>query len=144
MAAMFQHTAARRRLVWRAGFDHRRQQCFNTQPPEGDCCRLKYPSAHTGVSTHSRPKATVLSWSRSLIPSTFQHTAARRRLGEKAFEEKYGTVSTHSRPKATGFNFNINFSIKRFQHTAARRRLYTLKVRPTTKRSFNTQPPEGD
>ena len=34
------------------------------------------------VSTHSRPKAAGLMWGRGgIIPSPFQHTAARRRLG---------------------------------------------------------------
>ena len=76
---------------------------FNTQPPEGDCRHLtnlgstkKVVSTHSrpkatapsansmtctsGVSTHSRPKATAPSSISSSNHSSFQHTAARRRL----------------------------------------------------------------
>ena len=53
----------------------------------------------------------------------FQHTAARRRLGCKPGREAVAAkVSTHSRPKAAG-------------QRAARR--------AATRGSFNTQPPEG-
>ena len=56
---MFQHTAARRRLVPYAHEDDRRRFCFNTQPPEGG-----WVSPDNSKSQYS--------W--------FQHTAARRRL----------------------------------------------------------------
>ena len=101
-AAMFQHTAARRRLMaqdWAAVA----VLSFNTQPPEGG-------------------------WSRPapLMPLTFgfQHTAARRRLAAVSllrdgsfrfntqppeggwtsgdFYQCVFMVSTHSRPKAAG------------------------------------------
>ena len=54
---MFQHTAARRRLLFlvnRLNFIH----CFNTQPPEGGCspCERLFIFTYI-VSTHSRPKA---------------------------------------------------------------------------------------
>ena len=56
--------------------------CFNTQPPEGG-------------------------WGRQLdgntLPTMFQHTAARRRLGcVRDGGGQGGRVSTHSRPKAAG------------------------------------------
>ena len=57
---MFQHTAARRRLV----------APFNYLPP------MKL------VSTHSRPKAAGGTGCTAAKPGWFQHTAARRRLGE--------------------------------------------------------------
>ena len=98
------------------------------------------------VSTHSRPKAAGLcNISGKQRAKKFQHTAARRRLGD--------LVGAH-------------YHIQKFQHTAARRRLVLDAVghgfacvvsthsRPkaagTTKQSettptcrFNTQPPEG-
>ena len=59
---LFQHTAARRRLVW-----------------------LVFAKAFKGtVSTHSRPKAAGAHEIGSLANlSLFQHTAARRRLGRQ-------------------------------------------------------------
>ncbi|WP_410000209.1 hypothetical protein [Neisseria sicca] len=101
---MFQHTAARRRLV-----------------PHPDTIRLDYI-----VSTHSRPKAAGISvLLMMLIFCKFQHTAARRRLGLLLSDLGQGfrfqhtaarrrldfrhirfcnnkSVSTHSRPKAAG------------------------------------------
>ena len=81
IAAMFQHTAARRRLAW----PYRQPipfSCFNTQPPEGGWRLID------AVTVKS-----VL----------FQHTAARRRLVENyAVDDSVPAVSTHSRPKAAG------------------------------------------
>ena len=55
---LFQHTAARRRLrVWRSCAT--RSTSFNTQPPEGDCGSGSGSGDGGSVSTHSRPKATV-------------------------------------------------------------------------------------
>ena len=144
--AMFQHTAARRRL----GRQRRRPSsrcCFNTQPPEGGWQQI-YDRLHLPytVSTHSRPKAAGIykaggcvvttcfntqppegGWACSVVVNVlnikFQHTAARRRLAlERIFAMETIEVSTHSRPKAAG----------------ARR--YLLSVQSAR---FNTQPPEG-
>ena len=145
-ATSFQHTAARRRLVFRRFI----------------FCRLYK------VSTHSRPKtagggldkgtsfvqfqhtAARRRLIREYLPlpsySWFQHTAARRRLEQWQFyPHPVHQVSTHSRPKAAGHDFmRVLQRRDKFQHTAARRRLevfytasHTLAV------SFNTQPPEG-
>ena len=123
---VFQHTAARRRLI-------------------AYCCS---PPANDAVSTHSRPKAAEAI--NPNIPAKllmFQHTAARRRLIGQAGEIKlpeivsthsrpkaaeicdvknteYLSVSTHSRPKAAEFGVKglQNYGLL-FQHTAARRRL---------------------
>ena len=75
--------------------------CFNTQPPEGGWWWRRI-------------------WQCRIL--RFQHTAARRRLGDdKKGDKKKGG----------------------FQHTAARRRLVTQSAAPNHNRSFNTQPPEG-
>ena len=119
---MFQHTAARRRLV---GGDwlHYLGTGFNTQPPEGGCAR----SCKSGLS------------------ALFQHTAARRRLATRTprlgnrvcfntqppeggcynvgHSKPRERVSTHSRPKAAAPVNRPNTSASMFQHTAARRRL---------------------
>jgi len=61
---------------------HRPNSCFNTQPPEGG---WHWPS--TFNNRHIK----------------FQHTAARRRLGQPRLPgPHYLLVSTHSRPKAAG------------------------------------------
>ena len=142
---MFQHTAARRRLVnveWetqiKGKFQHtaaRRRlgigfvryqfgQCFNTQPPEGGWLNRLCTVAHILL---------------------FQHTAARRRLVQFRGQPRLLLpVSTHSRPKAAGCATTTS-AIRRFwfQHTAARRRLGRGLQRLGGGQSFNTQPPEG-
>ena len=75
----------------------------------------------------------------------FQHTAARRRL-EKKFSslEMIKMVSTHSRPKAAGYGLpRTRITVFKFQHTAARRRLEITSAGKIRRYSFNTQPPEG-
>ena len=143
---MFQHTAARRRLVFHCfdafGFllvsTHSRPKAagcasstirtapsgFNTQPPEGGWNFERDNDVFCFVSTHSRPKAAGrTSWHATKWASLFQHTAARRRLGMAQQKElPWVAVSTHSRPKAAGS-----------------RPYLTLCVFVC----FNTQPPEG-
>ena len=104
----FQHTAARRRL----GDNNRYAypfDSFNTQPPEGGW-----------IDDESLSK----------LQKLFQHTAARRRLVASLFY-KLGklAVSTHSRPKAAGCVRYRASNTTRFQHTAARRRLDARGVR---------------
>ena len=53
---MFQHTAARRRLLM-INKMHALMRGFNTQPPEGGCYDPQYEWGYELVSTHSRPKA---------------------------------------------------------------------------------------
>ena len=126
--ALFQHTAARRRLavsfIARAFFKR-----FNTQPPEGGWISEQLKDGNN---------------------TRFQHTAARRRLGPSAMQhDGLMAVSTHSRPKAAGagllhrcpsdsrFNTqppeggweavqSLPLNLYLFQHTAARRRLAIL------------------
>ena len=58
---VFQHTAARRRLLWR-GRVFGNVKCFNTQPPEGGCRNNGKVIASFYVSTHSRLKAAETSY----------------------------------------------------------------------------------
>ena len=106
---------------------------FNTQPPEGGWCHITKTSI-------------FMVW--------FQHTAARRRLGNvlspASFKKRVSThsrpkaagfsiifmpqivfVSTHSRPKAAGIILSNHLTfLLMFQHTAARRRLeFRSKIR---------------
>ena len=106
---LFQHTAARRRLLFVAFAAIAIGDSFNTQPPEGGCSLkdfLNHPVIT--VSTHSRPKAAAKATAKSstalggfntqppeggcfptpldlIKPWEFQHTAARRRLRALGF-----------------------------------------------------------
>ena len=102
-APKFQHTAARRRLDQTVALLQFQSRRFNTQPPEGGWAIACSPIRAFVVSTHSRPKAAGTVTPTSAVPSEkFQHTAARRRL-EAVIAGK--------------------IIQKAFQHTAARRRL---------------------
>ena len=79
---VFQHTAARRRLLPKHDQSHSLGS-FNTQPPEGGCLPFNPYKTQTTVSTHSRPKAAAKTSTAKTQHTTFQHTAARRRLNIK-------------------------------------------------------------
>ena len=146
-ASKFQHTAARRRLRPGCSCRRGRRSCFNTQPPEGGCSLLPAPRCWCGPCFNTQPPEGGCFRSASAASagprfntqppeggcafgamserhiSSFQHTAARRRLpagaGAVGFFVK---VSTHSRPKAAACSSQCwrSGSI-----------------------CFNTQPPEG-
>ena len=143
----FQHTAARRRLAFfrlvrsssncfntqppeggwnHAGGERRGNACFNTQPPEGgwSCCTSR-DNRHFGFNTQPPEGGWETAEEFIRLSAGFQHTAARRRLGEDIRQAAmHEAVSTHSRPKAAGDNQVEEIHAKRmFQHTAARRRL---------------------
>ena len=81
IAEMFQHTAARRRLL-------------NAVPSLVKKC---------GVSTHSRPKAAaVLKWYSKRDFGLFQHTAARRRLLAYGFITPDDLASFNTQPPEGG------------------------------------------
>ena len=123
--ALFQHTAARRRLRKLLLNSHRLELCFNTQPPEGGC--------HFGMFEMVKK-----------VGFNTQPPEGGCCLGSVSFCIDF--VSTHSRPKAAaqtifavvmvdgGFNTQppeggCEFTqtewgmVQKFQHTAARRRL---------------------
>ena len=114
-SSAFQHTAARRRLIWTVcrldqplvsthsrpkaagGRRHGRVSyaCFNTQPPEGGCFLLRLDDDGGGVSTHSRPKAADEIVAARDSGRLFQHTAARRRLkGNARKQQNYWRFNT--------------------------------------------------
>ena len=97
----FQHTAARRRLLYRLF-------------PEIKPILFQHTAARRRLPL--RTSAAQGCWG-------FQHTAARRRLTVLACLFPTCTVSTHSRPKAAVRGLPFSARILRFQHTAARRRL---------------------
>ena len=76
----FQHTAARRRLVPPVDFMLFRP-CFNTQPPEGGWLGTLAANAPVILFQHTAARRRLVH-ARGNIPNNnqFQHTAARRRL----------------------------------------------------------------
>ena len=162
---MFQHSAARRRLLSMAK-KRRPLSCFNTQPPEGGWAAQgqSMPLAY-GVSTLSRPKAAGSSFRRPLYFKGFNTqppeggclTSRGRSNGIQGFNTQppeggcaphtipstVAIVSTLSRPKAAVVRDGFIWGLLMFQHSAARRRLTTLLVELLGKDGFNTQPPEG-
>ena len=113
---LFQHTAARRRLVacWPA---ERRGFMVSTHSrPKAAGLPCLAIGLRLPVSTHSRPKAAGSSTGQyAKRRAAFQHTAARRRLG---------------------FDLATNYSPELFQHTAARRRLARGRQRLGAKPEF--------
>ena len=98
---MFQHTAARRRLTTDAN------------------------KAYDGaVSTHSRPKAAAMKFSKSTVSDVFQHTAARRRLLSFEVLRTKASMFQHTAARRRLYlKINLKSDVCKFQHTAARRRL---------------------
>ena len=84
---MFQHTAARRRLVLVTAKSVTKSFLFqHTAARRRLGATSQYPISSFFVSTHSRPKAAgIISGLHFFDGSLFQHTAARRRL---AYEDK--------------------------------------------------------
>ena len=121
---MFQHTAARRRL------DTQKNLfcflcCFNTQPPEGGWGNaFTFAPAHDCFNTQP-PEG---GWANPLIgvlaSAWFQHTAARRRLDSAARPCKW-CYGFNTQPPEGGWPTCQKFQppTSLFQHTAARRRL---------------------
>ena len=140
---MFQHSAARRRLLSMAK-KRRPLSCFNTQPPEGGWAAQgqSMPLAY-GVSTLSRPKAAGSSFRRPLYFKGFNTQPPEGGCAPHTIPSTVAIVSTLSRPKAAVVRDGFIWGLLMFQHSAARRRLTTLLVELLGKDGFNTQPPEG-
>ena len=165
--AVFQHTAARRRLAIAARPKHP-TWCFNTQPPEGGWSSSTKPSTCSRCFNTQPPEG---GWGPKppAPPSRlmFQHTAARRRLvafgiqlvaidfvsthsrpkaagGGRCRQTRRARVSTHSRPKAAGIAVKVGHAVGHVStHSrpkAAGRAGYEFE---RLCRCFNTQPPEG-
>ena len=119
---MFQHTAARRRLL-HIFIILRDITGFNTQPPEGGCAPNGIVELLLGVSTHSRPKAAVPPVFHNRQSPSFNTQPPEGGCPYSLAVILILAVSTHSRPKAADFQSLASFRYSAFQHTAARRRL---------------------
>ena len=165
----FQHTAARRRLgVWRRECA---QSCIVSthSRPKAAGLASEDVAVAIGVSTHSRPKAAgcqiiinifIKDGFNTQPPEggwvvfgytlggdiAFQHTAARRRLGQPVVRRfMKHAVSTHSRPKAAGQSKKQCASAMRNVSTHSRPKAagFLAVDSSTNSFGFNTQPPEG-
>ena len=144
----FQHTAARRRLLFLIGLlfnihyvsthsrpkaaasfinaDQLKAMGFNTQPPEGGCHHAGTSGGNSGCFNTQPPEGGCTQEHCEFVKALmFQHTAARRRLPINGITTSGGfRVSTHSRPKAAANCKCMQLiRLQKFQHTAARRRL---------------------
>ena len=101
---MFQHTAARRRLVrWLSFLGAKVNVSTHSRPKAAGAFSIARLNS-CSVSTHSRPKAAGPWFSIIKYEEKFQHTAARRRLAPVLSDTDCTSgVSTHSRPKAAGY-----------------------------------------
>ena len=104
---------------------------FNTQPPEGGWADEGGAVGVAGFEFQHTAARRRLGQNHRSAKRTkpFQHTAARRRLvalSSGSVTEVW--VSTHSRPKAAGAISMIAHTDRQFQHTAARRRLGGYQV----------------
>ena len=120
---LFQHTAARRRLVHDARYRKRR----------------------TEVSTHSRPKAAGCASLRFCVPLMFQHTAARRRLGGGGGLSYRYLACFNTQPPEGGWVAHVPraFLLCRFNTQPPEGGWIFGSSTRAVRCCFNTQPPEG-
>ena len=136
----FQHTAARRRLVFaRASIlctvlvsTHSRPKAAG---PTSSAC---FP--RPAVSTHSRPKAAGTAEVKETVQETVStHSRPKAAGAVVAYRCNAFPVSTHSRPKAAGEYLYSRYTITvEFQHTAARRRLVPEPPKPHLSEDVST------
>ena len=123
---MFQHTAARRRLVAAATPITTAPIVSTHSRPKAAGHWIKSKPNSLAVSTHSRPKAAGPCASVPCVAYRGFNTQPPEGgwFGARRKKIMVGQVSTHSRPKAAGLrDRGLTRHRQRFQHTAARRRL---------------------
>ena len=120
----FQHTAARRRLGTLYQAKTSLWRCFNTQPPEGGWT-VFVCMVFTLFSFNTQPPegGWIIILLFSPLSNRFQHTAARRRLGNGSTYMLFKTRCFNTQPPEGGWE---NQAVKSLRSI-----------------SFNTQPPEG-
>ena len=96
---------------------------------------------------HTAARRRLVFWVYNLVAwFEFQHTAARRRLVGRIFKTADSmTVSTHSRPKAAGTDCRAwrSLYVRCFNTQPPEGGWILFILNPTWLVSFNTQPPEG-
>ena len=142
---MFQHTAARRQLLFL--YRHLRVDTVVSTHSRAEAAAINDPqfSYLLSVSTHSRAKAAAGATFESAATVMFQHTAARRRLPDCFLSLSCSrTVSTHSRAEAAAYGCtDFIEELCRF-NTQPRRGGCSRPTKPLKpKFGFNTQPRGG-
>ncbi|WP_410000198.1 hypothetical protein [Neisseria sicca] len=80
---MFQHTAARRRLVFHTERDKSPHRVSTHSRPKAAGCKAAISFSLLSLFQHTAARRRLVCWSASCpILFVFQHTAARRRLGQ--------------------------------------------------------------
>ena len=145
MPALFQHTAARRRLRQRQ-FLPWTNQCFNTQPRGGGCLYGNHTQPIQALFQHTAARRR-LHITKPIFPPcyAFQHTAARRRLPLYATQKApEGLVSTHSRAEAAAkLHITCFLCIRCFNTQPRGGGCLRLRALKNILISFNTQPRGG-
>ena len=121
---LFQHTAARRRLPDFLLVQLTQEKGFNTQPPEGGCGRPTFAvCSSNGFNTQPPEGGCTSSKKKSELLMSFNTQPPEGGCRTKQGVSKVtGGVSTHSRPKAAA---------------------ETWRHHHDNNHGFNTQPPEG-
>ena len=142
---LFQHTAARRRLVTVLRNKKSSNNVSTHSRPKAAGKLLDARHASPFVSTHSRPKAAgCMKLSVMARRCRFQHTAARRRLGTYSHGTHPHQEFQHTAARRRlAEKQEAYWRAFEFQHTAARRRLGSKFWCRNCPLCFNTQPPEG-
>ena len=143
---LFQHTAARRRLLQYKILKMLLKLVSTHSRPKAAASNRQLQGVIGMVSTHSRPKAAAQADAFLVADVEFQHTAARRRLPiVRGHCMRNGFVSTHSRPKAAASHWASRPSTKSIVSTHSRPKAAAFSFLCGLQyiRCFNTQPPEG-
>ena len=144
-AKLFQHTAARRRLPKQI----RHQNAYYLFQHTAARRRLLFSPVsfltapwfqHTAARRRLLKDLEIIS-----LPDKFQHTAARRRLPTlNCFFVSFLGVSTHSRPKAAAVSSDCTTAFAKVStHSRPKAAALCEVFVANINTSFNTQPPEG-
>ena len=127
---VFQHAAARRRLVKEQKMSIITDYVSTRSRPKAAGTSRSYNPDTFDVSTRSRPKAAGTIAAAPCTASEFQHAAARRRLAVPPSTRHPSIVSFNTQPPEGGWREEARASPLRcrFQHAAARRRLVPFSL----------------
>ena len=142
---MFQHTAARRRLGKLGGVSKKDHEVSTHSRPKAAGLIRLIPVFCSNVSTHSRPKAAGLAAEMACMAlEGFQHTAARRRLGQSKIQTDY-QHSFNTQPPEGGWLSCVfcHPLVFRFNTQPPEGGWGVSQEPEETAGGFNTQPPEG-
>ncbi len=141
---LFQHTAARRRLIPSQRL-HQPHRGFNTQPPEGGWIGLRREvDFRDGFNTQPPEGGWRMRGLGQSPKSLFQHTAARRRLGFQIRSEVFRYGFNTQPPEGGWAAFTLNLPCQTVStHSRPKAAGRSTSMPVSGRGCFNTQPPEG-